>query len=106
VWVQVRVAITGAEGVVGRVLCSRLGARFDVLGLTFRPTEAIVGASQQRALDLRSSRDVAGAFKGCDAVIHLAALPKPWEPWSAIYENNIPIDANVFEECAKSRVPR
>ena len=60
----------------------------------------------QRRADLRKDTQVYGLFDGCDAVIHLAALPKPWEPWRDVYENNVLIDHHVFEEAVRVALPR
>ena len=57
--------------------------------------------SRQVTADLCDESRVRGLFEGADAVIHLAARPKPWEKWSAIYENNLKLDGNVFDEVVR-----
>lgn len=47
-----------------------------------------------------------GLFDGCDAAVHLAALPKPWETWDNIYSNNIRVDGNVFGEAVRVKLGR
>jgi len=102
------VAITGAEGLVGHVLSKALADRgVTVVGVTHKPpSKPIEGVAETRVADLRDDSAVRGLFDGCNAVIHLAALPKPWEPWSAVYESNIRIDGNVFEEAVRTKLGR
>ena len=46
-----------------------------------------------RVVDLAAADgSFAGQLAGCDAVIHLAALAKPWEPYDRIHANNMIVD--------------
>lgn len=75
-----KIAITGARGTVGQEvvkLCAKAGYstvqvnRTDVKNNGFENTE-------MRTADLASDYDATvKALKGCDAVIHLAAIPNP-----------------------------
>eukprot|EP01079_Euglenida_sp_SAG-EU17-18_P003840 gene3840-biopygen3747 len=55
-----------------------------------------------RAADLADAKACEGLFEGCGAVIHLAALPKPSEPYDAIHANNMTTDHNVLAEAART----
>lgn len=57
---------------------------------------------ETRVADLSSAAAAAGILQGADRVIHLAALPKPYEPWESVYSNNVAIDCVVFAEAAKT----
>ena len=63
---------------------------------------ALDGAVEHRRADLRDAARAAGVFDGCDAVIHLAALPLPYEPWDVVYAHNVAIDGVVMAEAANT----
>ena len=75
-----KIAITGARGTVGQEvvkLCAKAGYstvqvnRTDEKNNGFKDTE-------MRTADAAADYDATvEAFKGCDAVIHLAAIPNP-----------------------------
>lgn len=87
-------------------------------------TSSLSSVHDHRQADLRDPSAVKGLFDDCgmcghqptalpplpttpiathtDAIIHLAALPKPYEPWDSILGNNITVDGNVFSEAAAS----
>ena len=72
---------------------------------------AVTGVSmdcviEQRVCNLTDPSSVVDIFKGCDIVIHLAALPKPWESYSNIASTNYPIDYNVINESSRCKVKR
>lgn len=105
------VAITGAEGGVGGALRKELSQiGHDIIGIrapmaapegNHRQVAPLAHAVETRECDLSKPDAVKGVFKDADAVIHLAALPKPYEPWSRILDSNIQIDANVYEEACR-----
>ena len=47
---------------------------------------------------------VPGLFEGCDAVVHLAALPKPWESYENVHANNMMTDYLMYTEAARAKV--
>jgi nucleoside-diphosphate-sugar epimerase len=87
----VRVAVTGATGVIGRsAVPALIAAGHDVVGLARTDAKAAwlesVGAKPASA-DIFSVEDLTAVFTGCDAVINLAtsipsgyaaALPRRW----------------------------
>ena len=88
-----RVLVTGSSGRVGRAVVNDLLAReFDV-----------VRADRVRSADDRHGRkvrfietdlsdvgQVAGAMEGCDAVVHLGAIPNPYDhPDEVVFINNV-----------------
>jgi nucleoside-diphosphate-sugar epimerase len=114
-----RVGITGCNGIVGRVLRRGLSDRgYEVVAIT-RKRRPIVSREEakddskyldsvveNRVADLKDQKQIKGIFDGLDAVIHLAALPRPETEWQKIYENNFPTDHNVFMECLRVGVRR
>lgn len=96
-----QVGITGANGVVGRVLMKGLGQEYQLKAFTRRPVDfpsAIVNFEQ--------AAQVRGAFAGLEAIIHLAADPSPAAPWEEVREHNLEGMYQVCEECVRSGVKR
>lgn len=96
-----RVAITGANGVVGEILCIGLSPEFDVRPVT--RTNALPGGV---LADLGDVDSLVTAFADCDAVIHLAAASGVDIAWDLILSANIIGAYNVFEAASQAGVPR
>ena len=83
-----RIAVTGSSGHLGRAVVEDLLAHgYDVVGIdrTAAPDEAVT----TRAWDGRSVEAIAGWLDGCDALIHLAAIPAPvGHPPEVVFTNN------------------
>jgi nucleoside-diphosphate-sugar epimerase len=72
----VRVAVTGSSGWVGsHVSKELLDHGHEVIGIDLRPTES--GVTEYRHADLLDIASLEVALQGCDAVVHLAAVPDP-----------------------------
>jgi len=69
-----RIAITGANGFLGRYGCTYLAAReFSVRAVT-RATTSLPGVEHRHVPNLTDARLVRSALSGCDIVVHLAGL--------------------------------
>jgi NAD+ dependent glucose-6-phosphate dehydrogenase len=97
-----RVLITGAAGCIGRVLMDRLGGRFELSSLDRRFVEGVPSATS----DIRDLDEIAPTFEGWDAVVHLAADPRPDASWESVLANNIIGTRNVFEAARRAGVER
>lgn len=99
------VLITGAAGLVGGMLRTRLARPgrtlrlLDLAGLEAGPGEESVTAS---VTDLAA---VERACAGVDAVVHLAGISTE-APWAKILDVNINGTYNVFEAARRAGVPR
>ncbi len=75
-----KIAITGARGTVGQEvvkLCAKAGYSTVQVNRTDEKNNGIEN-TEMRTADAASDYDATvKAFKGCDAVIHLAAIPNP-----------------------------
>ena len=73
-----------------------------VRGFRKEAGERLAHCDEEIVWDLSSSAAASTYLAGCRVVIHLAALPKPWESWERIYENNLKIDNVLFAAAAEA----
>ena len=100
------IVITGAAGVVGSMLRSRLAAPDRTLRLL--DVKAIEALAPREEFMLASATDMAAmteACRGADAVIHLAGIPAE-APWEQILDVNINSSYVAFEAARRTGVPR
>ncbi len=89
-----RVLVTGGNGRLGRWVNRELAAHgHQVVSIDRQvPGEgqgSAGGAVQYRAAELGDVGQVVGALAGCQAVIHLGAIPVPWQqPDEVVFGNN------------------
>src|SRR6266705_6806907 len=108
-----RVLVTGAHGKVGRALVPALG----LAGHDVRASD-LTRPVWDRVLDGRQAQDYwqadltdAGACyalaRGCDAVVHTAAIPQPsHNPPHVVFGNNLMSTFNVLEAAVRFGVSR
>ncbi|MFJ9817501.1 NAD-dependent epimerase/dehydratase family protein [Streptomyces sp. NPDC101151] len=102
-----KILVTGGSGFLGAEICRRLAARGHQVrslqrGRRAQPpsgTEAVLG-------DIRDTAAVAAAVRGCDAVVHTAALADVWGPRRDFASVNIAGTAAVLDACRRHGVPR
>ena len=100
-----RVLITGSNGLIGQMLIQSLRGKFRLSGLDITrpqhdpeiPTTFADGADMEHILP---------AFRGIDAVVHLAANAPTTTPWPDVLKNNISATHNVYEACRQQGVQR
>lgn len=101
-----RIAITGAEGVLGSVLRHRLCQQFEIIAISRMPLH-LEHVVETRAVDLTDPAQVRDAFADADAVVHLAATDSTvTAPWAVVHGQNMQMDYNVYEECVRTKVQR
>jgi len=85
-----RVLITGGTGRLGQFTLADLEANgHEAINASRRPPPAGGPGSGFVQIDLTDVGAVAGALKGCDAMIHLGAIPAPWQHADeVIFHNN------------------
>ena len=91
---RLRVAITGAGGLIGAFLARELAGQHDVRAL------------ERADADVTDMRALERAFEGCDAVVHLAAASEVNAPWSAVLPANLVGAHHVFEAAYRAGVAR
>ena len=102
-----RVLITGGAGHVGKPICERFVCNgWDVHVVDMVPDPQIEGVSYA----LCDIRDFAALFKqveGCDAIVHLAAIPSTMtHPDSTLFSINVSGTYNLFEAAERAGVKR
>jgi uronate dehydrogenase len=88
-----RLVITGAAGLVGKVLRRDLSGRYDVRGIDKRRVRGDTQIVHGNMLNLRSAE---AAFRGADAVVDLAGFPQVDTPWHLVWKNNMRATANAL----------
>jgi nucleoside-diphosphate-sugar epimerase len=108
-----RIVVTGASGNVGSRVLEILAARNEghqVIGIARRPPESgpLAEQAEWRTLDLADESCQAGltdAFRGADAVIHLAWLIQPSHDEKTMAATNIDGTRRVLTAARAARVP-
>lgn len=105
-----RVAVTGAGGFIGGVLCRRLTAEgAGVLGLDIDASAADrVGAAGAdfRVCDTTDADAVAAALAGCDLVVHTAAIVADFGPMEDYVRVTVRGTRNVLDAAQATGVRR
>ena len=94
-----KVLITGAEGTIGTALRQHWEGRYDLRALTRYSADF-----PSHAADIADLEAILPAFRGIDAVVHLAASPDVDTPWEDVLHNNLEGTRNVFEAARLSSV--
>lgn len=101
-----RVLMTGAGGVIGRVLRQHLRGAYEYLRLGDICEQSPAGPGEEvMGLDVRNPGALDQAMAGIDCVVHLAGVPGQ-APWSEILAVNIEGTYNVFEAATRQGVRR
>src|SRR4051794_34427233 len=105
-----QILVTGARGKVGAAAVHALiEAGHDVIGCD-RAAPVYEGGDRGAhyvQADLSEPGDAFAVARGCDAVIHAAAIPEPTRnPPHTVFRNNLMATFNVAEACVRRGVPR
>ncbi|HEV7344598.1 MAG TPA: NAD(P)-dependent oxidoreductase [Devosia sp.] len=105
-----RIAVTGASGGIGRAVVQEAERRgHTVVGID-QVEHPDVAANEHRRFILASMdqyETLMDAFAGCDAVVHMAAIPSPGRhPSHVVHNNNVVGSYNVLQACADNGVRR
>lgn len=100
-----RILVTGMSGLIGEAVRRRLEGRWALRALNRR---AIAGVETHQA-DIADLDAIAPAFRGMDAVVHLAANVANLEGtpgWEAVLRDNVIGTYHVFEAARRAGVKR
>src|SRR5437870_7446285 len=96
------VLVTGMSGLIGGAVRRQLGARYELRALNRR---AVDGVPCHQA-DIADLAAIEPAFKGVDAVVHLAASVGSSAPFDELLRANVIGTYNVFEAARRAGVRR
>src|ERR671911_36067 len=98
---DVRIAVTGAAGRIGRVVCAGLreGHGQDVVGLD------VTRAAGVESVDVRDAEALTPLLAGCDAVVHLASIAGETSFETAL-DTHLRTTHSVLEAMRHASVPR
>ena len=100
-----KVLITGSNGLIGRTLTDAFKDKYKLSGLDV--TKPASGSAIPTTVANGSDLDaIMPAFKGVDAVVHLAANAPVETPWPDVLKNNISTTHNVYEASRVNGVKR
>ena len=101
-----KLLITGASGVIGRILVPKLAESYDVYSVDQNLT---AGAGRLFKADLSDYEQIASvisAISDLRIIVHLAANSTADASWQSVLKNNIVATRNVFEAAKEKRVKR
>lgn len=99
-----RVLVTGASGMLGRAVVAELTGRCEVVGFDLKAGDAPI---EWRTGDLTDADAVKKAVEGCDAVLHIAAVPNIWSgSGETIVRVNVGGTYNVLSSAEEAGVGR
>ncbi|MBI1259919.1 MAG: NAD-dependent epimerase/dehydratase family protein [Chloroflexi bacterium] len=104
-----RVLITGGTGLIGKATAERLLAKGWEVRIVDKhiPPEAVLGGAEYAECDILHYDDLLAQTRGCDAVIHMAAIRSPvLAPGPDVFEINVAGTFNVYEAAAASGIQR
>lgn len=102
-----RVLVTGGIGSVGKAVLERLLQHgWDVRVIDRKPEFEMEGIDYQVG-DITKYDDVRAQMRGCEAVVHLAAIPNPmFVPAPELFHINVTGTYNVYEAAADEGIRR
>lgn len=101
-----RVVVTGSSGLAGRFVVEHLVDHgYHVTGVDrIRPDREL---AQYRLADVEDLGQVFDCLAGAEAVVHLAAIPRPgFEPDAMVFRTNVMSTYNVLEAAARLDIRR
>ena len=102
-----RVLITGGNGGIGKSITDHFVTReWDVRVIDLQPEANLPGAEYKQC-DIMDYDHLRAAMRGCDGVVHLAAIPTPAKmPGHDVFRINVAGTFNVFEAAAAEGIRR
>lgn len=104
-----KIALTGASGGVGRGIASLAVAQgHSIVGLDRVPRhEQLPAAVAFTQLEMDDYDGLVAALAGCDALVHMAAIPSPGRhPDQVVHNNNVVGSYNALRAAAENGIMR
>jgi len=75
-----KILVTGGSGKLGQFVVNDLASNdYEVVGIDQRHADKLPHGARFVQTNLHNIGEVAGAMRGCEAVIHLGAIPNPYD---------------------------
>jgi UDP-glucose 4-epimerase len=103
-----KIAITGGSGGIGRAITEQALARGDTIVSIDRVEAAEKHAGVEYIIGEMSDYDLlVRSFAGCDAMIHMAAIPSPFrQPDHVVHNNNVVGSYNAMRAAIENGIMR
>jgi nucleoside-diphosphate-sugar epimerase len=103
-----KVCVTGGQGRLGRAVVQALADRGDqVVSVDIRASSTRQPNVHARIADIADVGQMLDAMRGCDAVIHCAAIPSPdAHPAEVVFSTNVTGMANVLQAASLAGIRR
>src|SRR5215510_306058 len=101
-----KLLITGASGVIGKVLVLKLVESYDVYSVDQNVTAVPSRVFKADLSDYEQIASVISAISELRTIVHLAANSTGDASWQSVLKNNIVATRNVFEAAKEKRVKR
>ncbi|WP_199853026.1 NAD(P)-dependent oxidoreductase [Plantactinospora sp. BC1] len=107
-----RIAVTGGAGTVGRSVVEHALAEGHTVVEIDRPSAPYAGSAVpaglvRRPADVTDYPALLRALDGCEALVHLAAYPKPWgEPDHVVHNVNVTASYNALRAAVELGITR
>lgn len=93
-----KIAVTGANGTIGKRLCADLARDHEVVRIDLQDADVTA--------DVRDFDAMLSALRGCETVIHLAGVVEVDLDWETNYSVNIGGTYNVYEAARRNGLRR
>jgi len=101
-----KLLITGASGVIGKILVLKLAESYDVYSVDQNVTAVPDGLFKADLADYEQIASVINTISDLRIIVHLAANSTADASWQSVLKNNIVATRNVFEAAKERRVKR
>ncbi len=102
-----RVLVTGGAGQVGKAVVARLVEKGFSLRVVDRKPEQVISGAEYAQADLLDYARMLELVRGCEAVVHLAAIPGPGvAPNEQLFNINVTGTYHIFQAAAEEGIRR